>query len=74
MKKTSLLPGTNGKVKSIRHILVFDDHPESLRLILGTPANRSAYRPTGDRVRLKNLILPGMAIIVALLAMFWPLF
>ena len=74
IKKTSRLPATTGPVKTIRRILIFDDHPDSLRLILGRPANRRAYRPTGDRASSRNLILPGMAILIALIAMFWPLF
>jgi len=74
VKKTSRLPATNGPVKTIRRILIFDDHPDSLRLILGRPANRHAYRPGADRTSSRNLILPGMAILAALLAMFWPLF
>lgn len=74
IKKTSRLPATTGPVKTIRRILIFDDHPDSLRLILGRPANRRAYRPTWDRASSRNLILPGMAILIALIAMFWPLF
>src|SRR5438132_11579361 len=34
IKKTSRLRSTNGADKKIRRILIFDDHPESLRLVL----------------------------------------
>jgi hypothetical protein len=74
MKKTSHLRAANGPGKIIRRILVFDDHPDSLRLILGGPANRQAYRIARDRVSFRDFILPGMAILAALFAMLWPLF
>jgi hypothetical protein len=72
MRKTSCLSATNGPVKSIRRILIFDDHPDSLRLIFGPPGRR-AYHTPGDRASWQDFILPGMAILAGLIAMFWPL-
>jgi hypothetical protein len=74
IKQVRRLESTTGAHKNIRRILIFDDHPDSLRLILGSPANRQADRAARGRASSRHLILPGIAIIVALLGMFWPLF
>ena len=53
--------------KTIRHVLIFDDHPASLRLLLGSdPAPR----------RRKEFLYVVLAIVLVLatgLWMFWPL-
>jgi len=74
MRKTSRLPATSGSAKTVRRILIFDDDPVSLRLVFGRPANRPAFRSPEERASLREFILPGIAILVALTAMFLPLF
>jgi hypothetical protein len=71
MKKTSFLPSRGGSVKCLRHILVFDDHPDSMRLILGPSAKRHAYHSGAGRARLRSLIFPGIAILPALVGLAW---
>jgi hypothetical protein len=71
MKRMSLRPATDGSIKAIRRILVFDDHPDSLRLIFGRPANQGVYPTPGAHAGLQGFILPGMAILAALIAMGW---
>jgi hypothetical protein len=74
VSKTSRQAATDGLDKTIRRILIFDDHPDSLRLILGTPAHQRVHRIPQSRVNSRHFIIPGLLIVVAMLAMFWPLF
>jgi hypothetical protein len=74
IKQTTRLSPASAADKQIQRILIFDDHPDSLSLVLARRLNRSIYRPARDGARARHFILPGIAIIVALLAMFWPLF
>jgi hypothetical protein len=71
VRRTSRLTETNGPVKIVRRILVFDDHPDSLRLVLGNSAVPQAYPSSGDRDILWDFILPGIAILVGVIAMLW---
>jgi len=73
MKQTRLLAANNGPVKSVQHIVMFDDHPDSLRIIFGAPANSQTNDATDDDGSLR-FVLPGIAILVVLIAMFLPLF
>jgi len=73
MKQTGHLRVTGGSVKTVRRILIFDDHPESLRLILGDSASRDARRTSRGWATLRIFILPGIAALTALTAIFWPL-
>jgi hypothetical protein len=74
MKQTRLLAANNDPVKSVQHILMFDDHPDSLRIIFGPPANSQADDATDNGGSLREFVLPGIAILVGLTAMFLPLF
>jgi hypothetical protein len=68
------LPPTNsGERKQAQHILIFDDHPDSLRLVLGPPANPRAERSVSRRATLW-VALFSMLMLSLLIAMFWPLF
>jgi hypothetical protein len=74
------LPG-----KTVRHVLIFDNHPDSLRLVaeqylnsdvgLATGPFRAADGPAAPgHIRPSHVIL-GLALVVTLvLAMFWPVF
>jgi hypothetical protein len=73
-RKTSFLPTTKGQGKRIQRILIFDDHPDSLRLILGPPVKWTIRRVIRERASTRHFLLPGLVIIGALLAMVWPLF
>ena len=57
----------------MQHIIIFDDHPDSLRLVLGEPAkphvNRAVPRRVASWVVLFSILVLGL-----LTAMFWPLF
>jgi hypothetical protein len=71
VRRTSRLVETNGPARIVRRILMFDDHPDSLRLILGGSANRQAYRSSEDRNILWDFIVPGITILVGVIAMLW---
>ena len=54
--------------KTTRHVLIFDDHPASLRLLLGSdPAPRR-------RNEFLYVVLAIVLVLATGLGMFWPLF
>jgi hypothetical protein len=59
-------PITEGE-KTIRHIVIFDDHPESLRLLLGSDL------PSRRRNQFFYVVLAITLVLAAGLGMFWPL-
>ena len=68
------LPATNAARKRIQHILIFDDHPDSLRLVFGRRVNPQAHLSAPPPASSLELILISMVTVGALVAMFWPLF
>jgi len=68
------LPATNAARKKIQHILIFDDHPDSLRLVFGRRVNPQAHLSAPPPASSWKLILVSMLTVGALVAMFWPLF
>jgi hypothetical protein len=60
--------------KIIRRILIFDNHPETLRLVFGGDGRAVFHVSAPQRVRSGALIL-GVILLVAigLIGMFWPL-
>ena len=68
------LPATNAARKRIQHILIFDDHPDSLRLVFGRRINPQAHLSAPPRASSWELILVSIVTVGALVAMFWPLF
>jgi hypothetical protein len=74
VKQAIQLPPTNSaEGKSVQHILIFDDHPESLRLVFGR-ATTEIDLPRPPRAGLWPLVLLLIVIISSLIAIFWPLF
>jgi hypothetical protein len=68
------LPATNAARKRIQHILIFDDHPDSLRLVFGRRVNPQAHLSAPPPASSWELILVSIVTVGALVAMFWPLF
>ena len=52
---------------TIRHIVIFDNHPESLRLLLGSDL------PSRRRNQVFYVVLAITLVLAAGLGMFWPL-
>src|SRR6266404_2583127 len=57
IKQARRLASTNGTQKKLRHILIFDDHPDSLRLVFGHRANPHVDPSAPERVSSLELIL-----------------
>ena len=74
IKKTSRLRSANRADKKIRRILIFDNHPETLRLLY-----RQRPSPDVDLVAARRAgpahLMFGLLLMLALsIGMFWPLF
>jgi hypothetical protein len=68
-----LPPTSSAEGRSVQHILIFDDHPESLRLVFGrASAEIDLPRPSG--APLWPLVLLSIVVIGSLIAILWPLF
>src|SRR5438477_8677696 len=51
IRQATSFPATNSAAgKNVQHILIFDDHPDSLRLVLGEPASPDVDRAAPRRV------------------------
>jgi hypothetical protein len=68
------LPATNAARKRIQHILIFDDHPDSLRLVFGRRVNPQAHLSAPPPASSLELVLVTALTFGALIGMFWPLF
>ena len=68
------LPATNAAGKKVQHILIFDNHPDSLRLVFGLGA--SSWVDLSDRQHGSSwaLVMVRILALIALIGMFWPLF
>ena len=68
-----LPPTSSAGTRTVQHVLIFDDHPESLRLVFGGAAAQvDLSRPPG--ASLWYLVLLSIVIISSLIAILWPLF
>ena len=73
IKKTSRLRSINGAGKKIRRILIFDNHPESLRLVFGHRLHHDVDLSRPERVSSWELIIVCLLTVVGLIGMFWPI-
>jgi len=69
-------PSRRGDVgyKTVRRVLIFDNHPDTLRLVLGQHANPNAGPSAPEPSGSWYLILVSILTMGALVGMFWPLF
>jgi hypothetical protein len=74
IKQRGRLTSASGGGKEIRRILIFDNHPESLRLVFGRRANPHVDPSAPARVSRWELIFVSILTMAALAGMFWPLF
>jgi hypothetical protein len=74
IKQARRLASTNGTQKKLRRILIFDDHPDTLRLVFGRDASLHDDLSVLPRATSWDLILVSILATVAFLGMFWPLF
>src|ERR1700730_16996995 len=73
IKNTTRLRSTSAADKKIRRILIFDNHPESLRLVFGHRQHRGVDLIQSKRATSWELIVVSMVTLVGLIGMFWPL-
>jgi len=73
IKQTSRLPSTNRTAKKIRRILIFDNHPDSLRLVYGRRPHPYVDLPLAQRIGFWELLVASFLTIAGLVALFWPL-
>jgi hypothetical protein len=59
--------------KTIRRILIFDNHPDSLRLVFETGVDLNSDDAAWRRKRRASVICGSILIIVVVAAMLWPL-
>jgi hypothetical protein len=64
-------PSDSGR-NPVRSILIFDNHPDSLRLLFQHGANPDVDLPTARHYRPLHLLLGLVLILVLILGMFWP--
>ena len=75
VEQTSHLPATNAAPgKMVRRILIFDNHPDSLRLVFGDHA--ASHVPLSDPQRTTSwgVALLWILVVGLMMAMFWPHF
>ena len=74
VKQVRRLESPTGTHKKIQRILIFDNHPDSLRLVFKRGANSDVDLSVPQRVSSWELILVSILTMTALIGMFWPLF
>ena len=65
---------TEAEGKTARRILIFDNHPNSLRLVLGTGVDLDSDDAAWGREKRKSIICGSILIAMLVAAMLWPLF
>jgi hypothetical protein len=74
IKQSRQVRSTNGADKKVRRILIFDNHPDTLRLVFGGGANSHGELSVAQPASSWDLILISILTMGALIGMFWPLF
>jgi hypothetical protein len=67
-------PAAEPPGKTIQRILIYDDHPDSLRLVLGHGSSQEGNHPAPPSAKWWEPVLGGMLITGALIIIFLPLF
>jgi hypothetical protein len=73
IKQTRLLPATKGEGRKIQRILIFDNHPASLRLVFGSRADSHLHPSDPQRLTSSGVALLWMLVVGLMMAMFWPI-
>jgi hypothetical protein len=73
IKQGQPLPGANGPGRKIRQVLIFDDHPDSLRLVFGRQAGGQRELAKSEHKSLWQFLLVATPTFVLVVGMFWPL-
>src|SRR5438128_646425 len=73
VKQKRRLLAENRAHRKIEQVLVFDDHPESLRLAFREIRNSHVDLPRAHRATSFDLIVVSILTLLVLVGMFWPL-
>jgi hypothetical protein len=68
------LPSKNGADKTMRRVLIFDNHPDSLRLVFGRSGHPQAPSSNLQPMAWPEVGLIWILVATLMVAMFWPLF
>jgi hypothetical protein len=74
IKQSRRLRSTNSADKKMQCILIFDNHPDTLRLVFGGGANPHGDLSVSQPASSWELILVSILTMGAMIGMFWPLF
>jgi len=74
IKQARRLASANGAETKLRRILIFDDHPDTLRLVFGRDTSLDHDLSVSPRATSWDLILVSILALVAVVGMFWPFF
>ena len=74
VRKVQRMPSANGPGRKIRHILVFDHHPDTLQLVFGQRVAPLIDSTEASRTSLWQFVLVAALTFTAVFGMFWPLF
>jgi hypothetical protein len=74
IKEVQRLPATTAACRKIQRILIFDNHPASLRLVFDRRANQHVHLSTPPRASSRDAVLVSLLALGLLILMFWPLF
>jgi hypothetical protein len=70
---TSRLSSRNVSPGKVRHILIFDDHPESLRLVFDRAVDLRFHFFDRERMISWATVLVWGIVVALMMAMLWPL-
>jgi hypothetical protein len=70
IRQTKVLRAADGSCKKIRRVLIFDNHPNSLRLVYG---GRASQLSNSQPVSSSGVALIWILVLGLMTAMFWPI-
>jgi hypothetical protein len=73
IRQTKAMRTTSGSAKKIRRVVIFDNHPATLRLLFGRRTNPRVDLSRPQPASVRELALVWTLVAVLLMAMFWPL-
>ena len=74
IKQTSCLPSTGAAPgKKVQRILIYDDHPDSLRLVFGRRTASHVHLPDLPRTTSMGVAFLWILVVGLMMAMLWPL-
>jgi hypothetical protein len=73
IKQVLHVPQANDACKKIQRILIFDNHPDSLRLVFDRRADSHVHLSDPQRMTSSGVALLWILVVGLMMAMFWPL-